>query len=291
MRIVIILFVVTLSFCVYSQETKIISGKVINKEGYGIPYSSIEFKSKKGGIACNEKGIYHWKIKNFTTKDKDTLIIRSMGYISKEVPIGIMLDTLQSVILQRKIFELDEVVISNNIKAYNKKEKIAGNNNKPKGAFGFITPGREIAIFIKDTNLVNKRIQSASYFISNKAGIPTTPFRVRIYSVNKQTGLPENDLLKKQIIFTPKNSGWINIQINDDIVFPENGVFVSMEYIYTDDKYYSTDNWGTEYYGQYIGMSKNKNGISRTFVKELGIGWIKKSSLKYDDVCIFIEVI
>ncbi|MGI6477883.1 MAG: carboxypeptidase-like regulatory domain-containing protein [Salinivirgaceae bacterium] len=289
MRIIAVLIFGTITFWGYSQETKIISGKIINQEGEGIPYSSIEFKSKKGGVACDNKGIYHWKIKNFTTKD--TIIIRSMGYLSKEVPISIILDTSQSVILKRKIFELDEVVISSNTETYNKKVKIVGNNNKPKGGFGFISPGREIAIFIKDTSVVNRRIHSVSYFISNKVGIPTTPFRVRIYSVDKQTGLPSNDLLINQIVFTPKNSGWNSIQINDDITFPENGVFVSMEYIYTDEKYYAIDKWGTEYYGQYIGMSESKNRICRTFVKEFGLGWIKKSNSKYSDACIFIEVI
>ena len=108
-----------------------------------------------------------------------------------------------------------------------------------------------------------------SYFISNKVGIPTTPFRVRIYSVDKQTGLPSNDLLINQIVFTPKNSGWNSIQINDDITFPENGVFVSMEYIYTDEKYYAIDKWGTEYYGQYIGMSESKIGFAEHSLKNL----------------------
>ena len=110
MRIIAVLIFGTITFWGYSQETKIISGKIINQEGEGIPYSSIEFKSKKGGVACDNKGIYHWKIKNFTTKD--TIIIRSMGYLSKEVPISIILDTSQSVILKRKIFELMKLLLA-----------------------------------------------------------------------------------------------------------------------------------------------------------------------------------
>ncbi|MCE7991797.1 MAG: carboxypeptidase-like regulatory domain-containing protein [Roseivirga sp.] len=68
-------------------------------------------------------------------------------------------------------------------------------------------------------------IISASIFIA-ESNTDTTKFRLRLYNVDKATGLPGDDLIQKPVLrnFTQKK-GWMEIDLEDEYIFLEKGEY------------------------------------------------------------------
>jgi hypothetical protein len=128
-------------------------------------------------------------------------------------------------------------------------------------------------------------IKSVGFFIDAE-GHPETPFRVRIYDLNKEKKCPGHDILNENLIVSANKSGWFTVDMTKyNLQFPLDGVFVMMEWINSGDNYFyekkmpaKSGNGETvmvtrTFYGQAIG-SVLKQPEMITWGLTLGNDWI-----------------
>jgi len=275
--ITITLLIIVSSFIGFTQDI-ILSGKIISaKTNQSIPFSTIEIRSPLGGIgvAADQTGVFELAIPERLIND--TLLISSLGYNIKELPLS-QLDVNQFLLitLLPKAYRLSEV------KIFPKPIVISefGIIKRTPGEGGLLTKGlTQIAVFIENKDSLMGRIKSISYYVSRRSGKPKTPFRVRIYTIANGTETPGDDLLIESLIVHPKQKGgWIEVNLSKyNLEIPADGVFVAMEYIRTKKKYeYKTIIKGNiiENYGQVLANSFAYNK-PMTWFNHLGKGWYK----------------
>jgi hypothetical protein len=105
---IIILFSLFLQLSFYTNAQSI-KGKIADKETEtGIPYATIQLTSTYGTIA-NEEGSFALKVPE---NNEDSLIISSMGYQQKIIPLNIITQNL-IIYLEPTVIALDEVLLLN----------------------------------------------------------------------------------------------------------------------------------------------------------------------------------
>ena len=216
---------------------------------------------------------------------KDTISLYALGYEKKKMLIKELVNSENKTIeLKQKYFNIKEV----NVKP--KKTKVIKLGVKQKKTWKYQIAnifGAQIAQYIRNDNHVSGFIKSVSFYIT-EVGHTNTPFRVRIYGYDKANNCPGEDLLNKDLIVqNTHGAGWFTVDISDYYIrFPQDGMFVAMEWVYTNDKYYYTHEitvYGKDgskkvimnsFYGLSLGnISKQKNiGVWST---RLGDKWIK----------------
>jgi hypothetical protein len=104
---------------VEAQEIDFIKGKLINsKDNEPIPFATLLIKNKNKGVISNSDGGFQIPYELYK---RDTLIISSIGYSSKEIPINSLdKNEINLIVLIEKIEQLDEILLVNTPK---KKER------------------------------------------------------------------------------------------------------------------------------------------------------------------------
>ncbi len=83
----LLLAVISISLCGYSQVPSAISGKILNKDNLEpLPYASIRLKNHPIGTVSNEEGEFDFYIPK--SKRNDTLSISFIGFNPYELPIS-----------------------------------------------------------------------------------------------------------------------------------------------------------------------------------------------------------
>ncbi len=99
----------------HKQKHSSIPNEIINQivdvsNEYPIPFSTIRFKNKNNGLIADENG--YFRIPYIYKTQKDTLLISSIGYITKEIPVESLLDDkLNFIKLNPKIEALETVML------------------------------------------------------------------------------------------------------------------------------------------------------------------------------------
>ncbi len=276
--ITVTLLIIVSSFIGFTQDI-ILSGQIINtNNNQSIPFATIEIRSPLDGIgvAADQTGVFELAIPERLIND--TLLISSLGYNIKELPLS-QLDVNQFLLitLLPKAYSLSEVkifpkpIVTSEFGILKRTPEMEG---------GLLTKElTQMAVFIENKDSLMGRIKSVSYYVKRRSGKPRTPFRVRLYDVDYGTGGPGNDLLTESLVVHPKQKGgWIEVNLlKYNLEIPENGVFVAMEWIRTKKKYeYKTIIRGNiiELYGQVLGHSIAYDKQT-TWYNHYGKGWFK----------------
>lgn len=240
-----------------------------------IPYSTVEIMRKGKGTASNSSAIFTFSI----TSDNisDTLLFKVLGYIDKSIQMQkFQFDSTNTISLKPKIYPLQEVTVSPQTGF--SQTRILGNYDKKVYGGWRMQNWMQIAVYIENDDNSNVIIDNVSFYI-RKDGNPRTPFRIRIYAVNSISGNPGKDILKENLIVKPKKSGWFTKDVSKyKINVPDNGCFVAMEWIYTDEKYFDfilIREKKIRFYGQALGGHFANNDLENTWVYGLGHGWKK----------------
>jgi hypothetical protein len=136
-------------------------------------------------------------------------------------------------------------------------------------------PGSQYAFFVK--NEKGKRlgnVRTVSFYIGEN-GFPREPFRVRLYKADGNYNAPNTDLLTENVVVSaPQGGQWYTVDLTPyNILAPEEGFFVAMEWIVGGDKFFTTnfmDNYTP--YGQ-IMRPTFEFKESRTWNYSMGKGW------------------
>ena len=88
---------------------------------------------------------------------------------------------------------------------------------------------------------------------SAKTVFPREPFRVRLYKADGNYNAPNTDLLTENVVVSaPQGGQWYTVDLTPyNIMAPEEGFFVAMEWVVSGDKFFAT-NFMDDYtpYGQ-----------------------------------------
>lgn len=72
----------------WSQEMIVLHGRVTAK-GRGVPYATLQLQGTSIGVSCNDNGEYEMKVP--TGHEHDTVVVRSVGYISQRTTVSLLL--------------------------------------------------------------------------------------------------------------------------------------------------------------------------------------------------------
>ncbi|TAH24043.1 MAG: hypothetical protein EAZ07_10175, partial [Cytophagales bacterium] len=214
----IIIFLISLN--TFGQQT--IKGKILNSTTQEpIQYANIGFKKSNVGTISNPDGSFSLYIPANTLND--TLIVSSIGFGSKNIPLKHLLTKKElTIFLNEKIVALNTVVVSS------KKEKLKtfelGNADFKGGVLQTDTlyAGRSVSLLIENTEANIKKGMIFPAFIEKaklrifRNNLQSFKYRVRLNEVDNLTGQPGQDLLTKSIVIqSSMKNGWLEFDLSD----------------------------------------------------------------------------
>ena len=269
--LLIALFTAVAATSGWAQQVQI-KGVIVDKDTKEpLPFSSIGLKNEQIGALSNEHG--QFIVPAPTKNTNDSLIVVALGYARRAVLVkrGVAVPSLTIEVPKRAV-ELSNVVVkAGKIKNLGLGARAA---NPGEGMIQGL-PGSQYAFFVKNDK--NKRlgnVRTVSFYIGEN-GFPREPFRVRLYRADGNYNAPNTDLLTENVVVSaPQGGQWYTVDLTPyNIIAPEEGFFVAMEWVVSGDKFFAT-NFMDDYtpYGQ-IMRPTFEFKESRTWNYSMGKGW------------------
>jgi hypothetical protein len=269
------LFLFSLSNIAQAQNTApvLLAGKIIDKDTKEpLPFTSVSLRDEQTGALSNEFGVFQLPapVKNA----QDSLIVMALGY--KHMAVLVKRGQAQATM----VIEVPRMAIAlSNVTVKGGKVKNLGlgaTANRPGEGLMQGQPGSQCAFFIKnDKNHRLGNIRSVSFYIGEN-GFPREPFRVRIYKADGNYNAPNTDILTQSVVVSsPAGGQWYTVDLTSyNVVAPEEGFFVAMEWIVSGDKFFKTDFMDENYtpFGQ-IMRPTFEFKESRTWNYTIARGW------------------
>ena len=212
----------------FSQST----GVILNSKTLEpIPFANISKKGSSFGTTSNENG----KFSVCEQLKGAVVIVSAIGFEQQQFTINGKQNTIY---LNPKQYELKEVVVRPNNE---RKEIIVNPINRNRANHTLFSNGYA---WIVAKHFSYKPEYNATPYIkeirvSTKSRVKGAKFNVRLLSVN-QKGEPSEEVFEKNIIASAKK-GKKNTAINfenDTVTFPEDGLFVALEWLIIDENAY-----------------------------------------------------
>lgn len=226
-----------LFFCLFTIN--VVAQQFYVKDSYTkeeLPYACIQFLDKNKGLYANKNGAFLLENAN----DKDSIIVSYLGYGSLKLKISAIVDTIY---LKPKTEELSEIIIP--VGSF-KKEKI-GFVNRRKNLRWHLTQKQEIATLILSKRSFNKAfihkilipISKGTTEAGNKNEVlnvvyPNFSSIVKVNLYSNKNNAPGDLIISKPIYISCNQDSPKELEINlkdDPVLFPSNGVFISVEVI------------------------------------------------------------
>ena len=269
--LLIVLFLLLLVRTGHAQGP-LLKGTIVDKDtGEPLPFTSIGLKDEQIGALTNEHG--QFIVPAPTKSATDSLLIMALGYHRKTIAVARGQATTDLTIkVAKRAVELSNVTVQTG-----KIKNLALGSRKSDPGDGMIQglPGSQYAFFVK--NEKQKKlgaVRTVSFYIGDN-GFPREPFRVRLYKADGNYSAPNTDLLTENVVVSaPQGGQWYTVDLTPyNIVAPEEGFFVAMEWIVSGDKFFAT-NFMENYtpYGQ-IMRPTFEFKESRTWNYTMGRGW------------------
>ncbi|WP_275314662.1 carboxypeptidase-like regulatory domain-containing protein [Tenacibaculum bernardetii] len=247
-KIIISLF---LSTQIFSQAINL-KGKLLDantKEP--IVYANISFLKSNKGISSLEDGTFNLEIDKKLLKEKvhvSCLNYKDSLVFAKELQN-------KTFFLNPKNIGLDEVIVS---KKRNKKIVL---DKVKRRVSPFHTSGiRMLGKYFPNKLKFDVFIDKVSIYFS-KRNTHNAKFRIRIFSVDKKTGKPKEDILNESTpVLIREGQRVVELNLEEHYLeFPENGLFVVFEKLLIPSNSYKLDDFKKSiYYAPVIGLTKIK---------------------------------
>ena len=270
------LFLLSLPELAHAQSATapvLLGGHVVDKETKEpLPFTSVSLRDEQTGALSNEFGVF--QLPAPTKNAQDSLVIMALGY--KHMAILVKRGQAQP----NLVIEVPRMAIAlSNVNVKGGKVKNLGlgaTANRPGEGLMQGQPGSQCAFFIKnDKNRRLGNIRSVSFYIGEN-GFPREPFRVRIYKADGNYNAPNTDILTQNVVVSsPAGGQWYTVDLTSyNVVAPEEGFFVAMEWIVSGDKFFKTDFMDESYtpFGQ-IMRPTFEFKESRTWNYTIARGW------------------
>jgi CarboxypepD_reg-like domain len=208
------------SFC---QHTIVIKDSASKKP---LQFATVESLIKKWGKYTDSTGSVSIMDSIWKTGE---IACSYVGYTTKVV---VLKQETNEILLSKKEQVLNDILVTP-CKEF-KEQKLAIRNKKSNYSFGYSAASNGFiwATFVPNNTGKFGFIKSIS-FASKKhynAAIIETPIRIRFFSLDSVTQLPEEEITTESIILTPNEKGWNAFDISTyKISVPENGIVVAFE--------------------------------------------------------------
>lgn len=276
--------IILLLFIGYSfGQEALLKGTMVDEEtNDALPYATIEISSLRTGTIANNRGVFELSVHS-SNQNTDTVEFSYLGYGNRKLSIADFLSLGDKKIsLKPSQISLGEVVV---MPQRYKTVELGILDKKPESKQVSNIFNSQIGNYIANKKQQISWIKSVSFYM-DKEGHPETPFRVRIYDLDKDKNCPGKDLLTENLIVTAKQPGWFTVDLTHyNIQFPVDGLFVMMEWINSGDKYFyktemtrknekgETVKEVREFYGQIIGSVLRRPEMI-TWGLRLGNDWL-----------------
>ena len=270
-----LLFIALFLFSIipFAQAQKAeIKGVIVDKDTKEpLPFTSIGLKNEQIGALSNEHG--QFIVPAPTQNMADSLVVVALGYARRAVLVkrGVNIASLTIELPKRAVALANVTVRAGKIKNLGLGAK---SDNPGEGMIQGL-PGSQYAFFVKNDK--KKRlgnVRTVSFYIGEN-GFPREPFRVRLYKADGNYNAPNTDLLTENVVVSaPQGGQWYTVDLTPyNIIAPEEGFFVAMEWVVSGDKFFAT-NFMDDYtpYGQ-IMCPTYEFKESRTWNYTMGKGW------------------
>ena len=265
------LFIATFTITVRAQQVQI-KGVIVDKDTKEpLPFSSIGLKNEQIGALSNEHGIFI--VPAPTQNPADSLVVVALGYARRAVLVkrGVAQANLTIEVPKRAV-ELGNVTVKG---GKVKNLDLGAKSDNPGEGMIQGLPGSQYAFFVKnDKKKKLGNVRTVSFYIGEN-GFPREPFRVRLYKADGNYNAPNTDLLTENVVVSaPQGGQWYTVDLTPyNIMAPEEGFFVAMEWVVSGDKFFAT-NFMDDYtpYGQ-IMRPTFEFKESRTWNYSIGKGW------------------
>ncbi|WP_075591129.1 carboxypeptidase-like regulatory domain-containing protein [Labilibacter marinus] len=233
----LLFFCLIFSQNIFAQDREL-KGKVIDlKTNHAIPYATIVIPQNKKGTITDSLGNFKLTINEKDLKCK--IHFSALGFINDSLQVNEnKLDEEVVLSLQPKTYSITEVKVTSQKYKLLKYGILKPNR---KGWWNYGMPGLQRAIYIPNKEKEKCFVSHLNVFIDT-VGYPSAPLRVRIYSVKKDSIQPDVDLLKENVIIQNSRGGeFATVDLSShQIILPENGLFVGIEWLNDDDSYHYT---------------------------------------------------
>ena len=230
MKLKIYFLVIFIPTIVMSQS---ISGSIKDSiTNEKLQLANITFTMGFSGTNTNLNGDYSLNLKGHL---KDSIKVSYVGYKSKYIKLNQFKENKNynlDINLMPQENKLDEVIISQSKIDYKKKYILS--TEKEGNVNSFYLIGHEIAYLFKNEKKEIGRVKSIKLYIrKNRDANFIAKFRIKIYSFDKTKNIPDENLLKEDIIISPKNKTYQYVLDLKDkkIPFLEDGVFIGIELV------------------------------------------------------------
>ena len=246
-KILFSIIFLTLVIDSYSQDR--IDGKIQNVENNEpIPFVNIGVFEKKVGTVSNDKGYFSLNL-NETVNLTDTISFSIVGFKQKKILLSDFDQNNNTILLEPKVEELDEVVLSDN----RQKIGIIGRNKEGRLSSKFFSPFDKSV----DDNLSREkgmvftlehssRIQDVNFHVSLNE-FKDVKLRLNFYTV--ENSLPDKLLNTEDIIINIKDGylGWVKFDLEPyNIVLDKSlkEVAVTLQWIASEKKSKDSERFG-----------------------------------------------
>jgi hypothetical protein len=270
-KLLFIVVLIILGSAAGRAQSNRITGRVVDAQSKDpIAFASIALRDEQTGALTNEYGYFQLAMP--VRSLDDSIVVMALGFRRTALLVrrGAMEDLI--IELPRQNIKLDNVTVE----ASKVKAMLLGARTSAPGD-GMIQgiPGSQYATLMKNDR--HRRlgfVRSVSFYIGEN-GYPREPFRVRLYKADGNYNAPNSDMLVDNVVVSAARGGeWFTVDLTSyNILAPEEGFFVAMEWIVSGDKFYTTnfmDNYTP--YGQILRPTFEFKE-SRTWNYTIGRGW------------------
>ena len=255
MKYILTLVTTLIALNSFSQE-RAFFGRVIDKATRkGIPFCLVQAKGRNEGVYTDEHGRFSFTSNLDSAK---TFLFYCLGYTKQEFAAGKLSKDSILVELHKESYNLKEVTVR---KGKPRTDYIGMKKAKHNGDC-YQKYGEEDAVFLKADGAKNGILKEVYLFVTDE-GVPTTKFRIHIYSKDPVTNLPSKELTDSNIIVNAtKGNEWVMVDLGNKWIDIYDGVYISMEWIAghgnTDRSLQSVKHADVNNHnGQVLGLTKN----------------------------------
>jgi hypothetical protein len=223
-RIKSLLFVIFSTSTLSAQISGIVKDSLTKKP---IPYVNIWVENENSGTTSNENGLFDLNI-----NDEKRIVFSALGFENKTIASS----NAKNVLLNPKIYELNEVIVENLKKT--KELEVGGAKKIHHSQLSGDKPWIYGKLFDYEEQYSETPYIKKVIFYSN-SDIKNAKLKIRIFEMNDS--IPSNDLLYEEIIITVKKGmkkNSIDVSQNN-IKFSKKGVVVGLEWLIIDENKYN----------------------------------------------------
>jgi hypothetical protein len=283
MKIKIFFFFSFLHLSIFAQNKQIsvtVKDYTTNKN---IEWASLSI-NKKYFLSANEEGKI--TLDNIQVIETDSITISAVGYISKTYIFKQLKEETSIIYLLLDVQVLNEVVVNPNNR---KPERVVLGIVHKFFSIGTILTNfnNKYAQYIPNKDGLNCQIKELEFALGDNQNGIDQPFRVNIYTRNKKTNFPLDELINDDLIVRNYDkSQRFKVDVSKyNITTPEDGFFIVAE---TLNKEYYSKKVVNKYKISFnrlpsfkVKFTKEPNGEFYNLIKDKSLEWYKNNKLGY----------